>query len=463
MKLAVLVSAIALLGSVPACYRSNRSPFQDEQRCSIPSMQFLHDHGRPLVYLYSNSYMAPVQESLATGPYYLSGEDIFVFRALGVLLVALASGALFLHLASVYDRKMALAVAILVAVPNSVLVTNRLFSPGYPLGMLACVALLASLTSNTPRHYFLKGALAGFLHYIFPVMAPFLLLYFGVLCAFAADDAGFFGTRWKRSYLAGIALSLAALFPAVYFYLTRGSIATDPMRAASLVLGLGGLGLMVVLLVTSRIGVRRSGALALRIGTLVAGFVVVWSAHVYLFHKFDEPVLALRQVEMNAGSTYRLQSFPEWPRQALLSVDRMLPLAASPVVLGDLIVSYQTKVATSLPYLIIGLLVVFGMAAGSMNLLAFDWRNWRREIIRLLYPGAFLLSFVLLIPSWRLFSDYSVRYLIPTLPGLWILLIFGAERFLSRNALLALACLYAVVASGAWLFRGLLPGSIFSS
>jgi hypothetical protein len=443
--LGIAIGSVAALFSLLEYSRAISSADSDENHFSARSMQFMHDHGRPLVYLYSNAYMAPFQEILATAPYFYFQERILVLRALGAVFIGLSCALLFVHLNSIYGWRLALAVAVLVALPNGADQGMRLFLPGYPVGLLACVVLFASLTCNIPRHYLLKGMLAGGLHYIFPVLAPYVVIYMAVLCAFAADDAGLFAERWRLSYLAWVIEPCLMILPPIYFYFTTGSFPADVDLVALLVVGSVGLASAILFFVIRRIGLRRTRALSLRLGLLAAGFVVIAVSHVYLFHKFDEPFMTAHHVELNRGNVYRLEPYPAWPRQTFLAVSRILPIAASPIIHGSLIASDQTQIVSKLPYVPIGLLVAIGIIAGATNLCRSASHEWRDAMPRVLYPAAFLLTFLIMIPSRQLNVEYSVRYILPALPGMWLLLCFASERFVRSRSMLAIVFAYVAV------------------
>jgi hypothetical protein len=382
--------------------------------------------------------MAPLQESLAASLYYRSGENILSFREIGVLFVGLYSAALFFLLASTYSRHLAIAVAILTALPGAALVCMRGFLPGYPVGMLASVLLVSALRFDFPRHHLLKGILAGFLHYLFPVLAPFLIVYIGVTCALAADEAGFFSAAWNPG--PAFVMGFYSLFasPGVYFYLTRGRLPSD-WRLASALLAAIGLCASILFLFVYRVPPSRRAALAVRIAILVVGFLSIWSAHNFLFDRVDAPIMSARHVNLNAASTYRLQPWPVWPRQASITVERILPLAALPVVPRSLLASYQQEIVPSAGYLFIGTLIVVGIVLGCIQMFQSVRSNWRTAMPRIIYPLGFVLSVLLLIPSWRLNSDYCVRYLMPALPGLWVLVLTPMESFIGKKGIVALA------------------------
>jgi hypothetical protein len=65
-----------------------------------------------------------------------------------------------------------------------------------------------------------------------------------------------------------------------------------------------------------------------------------------------------------------------------------------------------------------------------------------------------LLALILMMPSWRLNSDYSVRYLIPTLPGLWVLICLGFERLAGPKSVIPIAMVLVALAVARDFFPG---------
>src|SRR5258708_35297577 len=137
-----------------------------------------------------------------------------------------------------------------------------------------------------------------------------------------------------------------------------------------------------------------------------------------------------RKVKMNTASTYYLRSYGVWPKMAWLTVTRILPIAASPIVANParLVATYDNgPVPSDLPLILEGFALLGIGAAGFTGLLQIKKWDWH-TLTKFFYPVATILIFVLMIPSWRVNSDYSVRYIIPMLPGLWVFVCLGVER-----------------------------------
>ncbi len=446
--IAILLGLFAFLLSLVPCFRGSDQPVGDERRFVVTSMTFLRENHRPPVYLYSNTYMAPIQESLAAPLYFMLGERILIWKLLGALFVGLASSCVFLHLRVIYDVRIALAATLLFAAPNRVVLNIRTLSPGYPLGLVLCVVLMVSLTRRSPHAPLLCGLLAGLLHYAFPVMAPYLIVYFVAS-----------GLYWSGAWVAARSASLpfsffvllvssaVALAPATYFYFTRGRFPRDEVRCVGLAVGI--LTLIGASVVLSRaIGLRRALFAAKKMGLLSAGFVLVWMTHNALYRTFDQPVLTARKVEMYAGSIYRLRSYGEWPKMAWLTLTRVLPIAASPIVADHehLIPTYDHQFAPlDLPLIFAGL-VVMGIGAVGVHALLRGVKWDLHTAPKLFYPAATILVIVLMMPSWQVNSDHSVRYIIPTLPGLWVLICLGVERLAGQKSVLPFAIMVTALA-----------------
>ena len=261
-----------------------------------------------------------------------------------------------------------------------------------------------------------------------------------------ADRLGFFSARWNVISLAAIAFGMVPLLPGVYFDLTRGALPRGA-RLVGMVIGFVWLCAGLLFLLVSRIGLNRTIQVGFGVAAWVIPFLCVTAAHTYVFHKVDEPVLTASHVDLNHGNQYRLQSIGSWPRQAFITVNRTLPMVVSPVFLRkDFGPDYDRPMAKSVPHLILGTMVLAAIIFGSWQLFRELKRDWRGEWPRMLYPAGFLLCFVLMVPSWRLNSDLCIRYIVSTLPGFWIVVIFGIQRFVKEKILIASVGLWAIVA-----------------
>ncbi len=451
--IAILLGLSAFLLSLAPCFRMIDEPVGDEQRFVVPSMTFLLAHHRPPVYLYSNTYMAPIQETLAAPVFFFFGERIRIWRILGALFVGLASGFVFLHLSTIYDAPIALATGLLFAAPNMAVLGLRVGLPGYPLGLIACVGLMASLTSRWPRTAFLSGLFAGLLHYVFPVVAPGLIVYVAVWVWYWLDASSPLRGRPLPPLLwALLVSSIVSMSPGTYFYLTRGALPGDHVRRLGLAVGM--LFLVGALVVISRsIGGRSAFFVARRLVSLGAGFGLIWMTHTQLYQALDKPILAAHHVEMNTASTYRLREYTEWPRMAELTVSRILPVATSPIGPEALNSAYSKPVPADVPLLLVGL-VVLAVGGVGLRVLCQSVKWDANSVSKLIYPAASLLALILMMPSWRLNSDYSVRYLIPTLPGLWVPICLGFERLAGPKSVIPIAMVLVALAVARDFFPG---------
>jgi hypothetical protein len=419
---AILLGIFAFLLSLVPGFRGSNQPVGDERRFVVPSITFLRENHRPPVYLYSNTYMAPIQETLVAPLYFWLGERILI--------------------------RIALAAALLFAAPNRAVLNIRTLSPGYPLGLLLCVVLMVSLTRRSPHAAFLRGLLAGLLHYAFPVLAPYLIVYFLASGFYwLADSGAERPVSLPFSFYVLLVSFAIALAPGTYFYFTRGYLPGDQVRCVGLAAGmlmLAGASVMI----SRAIGVPRALFVAKRMVLLSAGFMLVWTTHNAFYKTFDQPVMTAHKVEMYAGSIYRLRSYGEWPKMAWLTMARVLPIAASPIVADheDLIPFYdQGVVPANLPLMFAGLFVLAIGAAGLQKLLRSE--KWDPQTLpKLFYPAATVVLLVLMMPSWQVNSDHSVRYVIPTLPGLWVLVCLGVERLAGSRSVLPFAILVTALA-----------------
>ncbi len=421
----------------------------DEVKYSLPTvLRFLA--GDPVLYISGTNYGAPLEQAMAAGLFAVFGESAGAFRLPTVLLGSLAVGVFFLALRRIVGRGAALGLTLPLALANSCVARYTTFSHGCYSTLLLAVGLIQLATlrveeRRTLARWLVLGVAMGAGFYvlklaIFQSVASLAWLglrseYFQRLRARLAD------ARLRPRLRAGIstvALGLIALAPVLYRFLTRrATYAISPWEkwlviAAAFFCAAGA----VVLLPTLgaprfREGATVSAALALL--ALVPLPAEIW------FRKIELPRLAAQGIAPYVEAGYSLRHLHEWPHQARLLLEGVFP--ALLVGRWDEVRGFEESEREPLGW-------KSAIAAAVLAALALSgWRNFRTRPPRTQTPrppapatnpcegkwtralrsadfifiAPFLLTLAVLFPSWSLHSESSFRYLLPFLPGLFLL------------------------------------------
>ena len=402
----------------------------DEVKYSLPTVQRILA-GDPAFYISGTNYGAPLEEALASGLFAGFGESAGTFRLPTVLLGSLAVGVFFLALRRTAGNGAALGLTLPLALANSSVARYTTFSHGCYSTLLLAVGLIQLATlrveeRRTAARWLVLGLAIGAGLYvlklaIFQSFASLAWLwlrsdYFQRLRDRLAD------ARLRQRMLAGIftaAAGLLALSPVLYRFLTRrATYAIAPLEkwlviAAAFLCAAGAVILLPTLCAPRfREWTPVAGALALLM--LIPLPAELW------FRKVELPRLAARGIDPYAEASYSFKHLHEWPNQARLLIEGVFPA----LIIGrwNEVGGFSESEHESLGWrsaVIAALLAVLAFA---------DFRRWksgrRRPNLRsadFIFTVPFILTLAVLFPSWSLHSESSFRYLLPFLPGMFLI------------------------------------------
>ncbi|MEQ1948436.1 MAG: hypothetical protein ABL995_14690 [Bryobacteraceae bacterium] len=418
---AVLVGVLAVAFLQPLALNSV-TPTGDTERFVVSTINFVHEVGRPPVYLTGNAYMAPILEVVAAFTATNLENCMRTFAVLEVGFIGASAAMLFLNIEHLYGFAFAVACGVLYALPATGAAERR-FLPGYPFGLFLTSAYLAFAGRPTSRSPLFGGLWGGIVDYVYPVALPYVV----VLCA-AEIVRQLSETKdlwlWRR-VAAVLGTGLIAATPGAYYYLQRGSVDTPVFR-----------GLLVVAAVMVIVALWMALGLSTRPNTLPtmrwavefsSAFAIIHVMHRIAFRALDLPLLTTRGVPINRGNDYHFLSYPEWPYQLVRLMLRVVPVGTFPAVSTPLLAKYNTHSFDFDPVLYtLGLVSLSLIFVGSWKLFReCHAGGWQEKYV---YPVSSLVTLVVLFPSVQLYSDYSVRYLAPFLPGLWITMLYALRK-----------------------------------
>ncbi|MGV3531231.1 MAG: hypothetical protein ACO1QR_02600 [Chthoniobacteraceae bacterium] len=266
--------------------------------------------------------------------------------------------------------------------------------------------------------------------------------------------------RWEdsstRKRLAVCALlfagASAVAFPVLYRFLTR----RESFTASTLELVLAG---MAAVLVTAAAFVavpflRGASRRAWLHAAVCIGFMLAVPMPAALWYRHvEKPRLAATGAPEYDEAAYTWKHAHEWPTQARIVLEGMLPAF---LIGRETQLEHDPK--AKWPWTWEGALSVAFLAALGVGLRrkarVHGWRTTfgERDFV-LIAP--FFLTLAVMLPSWLLFSDYSFRYLLPFLPGLYLFAYRCLELPIQRHrhaavVLLAIYLLYC--GADAWRF-----------
>jgi hypothetical protein len=458
--LAALLVGFSLLLRL-ACLTRLEGWHVDEWQYALPTAQRLAA-GELLVYIHSTNYGAPIHEAVAAVFFRIFGESLLALRLPNVLFSSLSVGVSFLLLRRIAPERVAFGIGLLLAAASSaVMHYGTAAHPVYAVFSGEIVALQA-LTwwldqRRTLTRWLLFGLAAGFATYslqlaVFQTAVSLLWLYL------RSDHAQRLFVRIReesrprrRLFLAlafsGTAALLAA--PLLYVFLTRRA---DFILTRGHAIGWG----MVALLALVAFGFATAFLRAPTrhwIALIGSGllFVAVTQAPLLYYRTVELPRLLAAQTEVLPQKSYTLKHAHEWPRQLQLYLDGVFPA----LFLGQYN-TLRTEPPSGPPHwprAIFSLLLLGVLTSGAMLRVRSGWRPQLSSPAFVVIAPFFIVSAVL-FPSWALFFDMAYRYLIPFLPGFYLLAWHCLKPWLSPRprttiALLTLTVAYSIADS--WL------------
>jgi hypothetical protein len=158
------------------------------------------------------------------------------------------------------------------------------------------------------------------------------------------------------------------------------------------------------------------------------------------FRRVELPRMAALGIEPYAEASYSFKHLHAWPNQARLMIEGVLPA----VIIGrwDEVGGYEESGRESLGWksaIIAALFAVLALAGFPR------WRTGRRRpdlhSADFIFIVPFLLTLVVLFPSWSLHSESSFRYLLPFLPGMFLIAYRCLEDHITAHPRIAAALL----------------------
>ena len=400
----------------------------DEVKYSLPTVKRMLA-GEPLLYISGTNYGAPIEQAIAAALFRIFGESTPAFRASTVLLASLATGVFFLALRRTAGVATAAGIALLLALANSSVTRYTTFSHGCYATLLLVVAgiQLATLWTDEKRtaaRWLILGALMGTGIYVLKLAVFQSLVSLAWLWLrseyFARLRERLHEAHLRQRMLAGICTAAAGLLvfaPVLYHWLTRrATYAISPLEkwlviAAAFLCAAGAATAMPTLCVPR----RNEWVPAVCCGALLV--LIPLPAELW-FRKVELPRLTAQGIEPYAEASYSFKHLHAWPNQARLIIEGVFPA----LLIGrwDEVRGYEEHETPGWKS---------AVAAAVLAALAFAslrcWRagKWRPDLrsADTLFIAPFFLTLAVLFPSWSLHSESSFRYLLPFLPGFYLL------------------------------------------
>jgi hypothetical protein len=330
--------------------------------------------------------------------------------------------------------------------------------PVYAFLALVFLALQAAAwrldRSRTVGAWIAWSILAGFSMYVLKIAAvPIVvaLLWLGLRSQGfrqwrreLALDANLQRTWWRISIWCG--LTALVIAPVLYRALTRRATYEPRTYELCLMLLAGAMSAIAValIIVRGRVPWRRIWP----IGAVILATVLFTVPPAIYFRRVEAPRLAAEGIKQWPEKQYHLKHAHEWPLQARLFLDRIIPalvIGRSNQLEGEpperVPLTWKAALSTAL----LGLLTVGGV------------RHMRRSgIARMFYSRAFVmiappvLFAAVMFPSWVLHSDTCFRYAVPFMAGIALLVWKCIEPFARNHSRIVMTTLVAYVAYCAW-------------
>ncbi len=438
-----LLLAVSTTGEALYYSSLKPEPTADELKCSVSTVNFIVVNRRPLLFQYSSSYMAPLLETLAVPLSELThSTPLAAIRLTGAVFLGLSTLLLFEMLALEFSLGLSAAVGIAYGLATPWLYSSKLQAPGYPAGLLCCFAFLFVLAKFQPGSFRL-GVLAGVLYYIFPVSVGFVFAAF--LSRFEPDKVFRSVSRLKAVLssrrLGGLlclsALAATVLLDALIAYRDLTGRVSGQMAGlaltASVAIGLASCSALLFMAHRIRpLDLRSGRRMVVPPLSFILGFALIEIPVRAVFRFIEMPYFSSRGVRLWSGNDYALKQWRAWPEQLSAFVDRIIPQGILPINPRAWTPLYEhaTQLGATAA---LGIVSILAVAAGVWRLVWLNIARPGREVDAdrvpvhsyLGRPGGMLLASlivmsIVLIPSWRLFGDPSVRYLVPYFPALYL-------------------------------------------
>jgi hypothetical protein len=439
-RLALLLFLGALAWRLPYTF-TVQTFFVDEREFQQPTIaQILR--GEFPIYLYSNAYMAPVQEWMSAGLISLWGQSLATLRLPCVLFGCLAIVLSFRNLQAIIPTAAAVAICLLLVCTNSYSGLYSTFGvPSYAIAMLLTAAIQWSAVALDKRRtigsWIAFGALGGLSAYVFKIVA----IQFGVALiwlllrsdawkqfVFSVRDSPHFWNRLKLIMLA-LGVGILAVAPAMYRYLTRpDSYRPGVVDGAGLLFAVP---LGIAALWLSRPLMRAKREEWARIGGCVLIAAIIYLPPDLYFKFRIKPALLSGGMTLWEGSRYSWKHAHEWPLQISLFLERVIPtllIGRMDELPSGFITSVDLGWRSALSTGLIGTLMF-----GAIR----RWRagarpSWSAPEWLLITP--YFIIVALMLPSWKLNNDWCGRYLLVFQAGLWLAVYLLFQASIHRHS-----------------------------
>lgn len=400
----------------------------DEVKYSLPTVKRLLA-GDPVLYISGTNYGAPLEQAFAAALFAGFGESAGAFRLPTVLLGSLAVGVFFLALRRTVGNGAALGITLPLALANSSIARYTTFSHGGYSTLLLAVGLIQIATlrvdeKRTAARWVVLGIAMGAGLYalklaIFQSFGSLAWLwlrseYFARLRERLAD------ARLRQRMRAGIftaALGLLSLAPVLYRFLTRRATHAISPWEKWLVIAAAFLctaGAVIVLPTLCAPHFRECAPVAAALALLV---LIPMPADLW-FRKIESPRLAAQGIEPYAEASYSLKHLHEWPNQARLMIEGVFP--ALLVGRWDEVRGFEARESLGWKSAVTAAVLAAFAFAGFRRSRTGKWRHDLRSA-DFIFIVPFLLTLAVLFPSWSLHSESSFRYLLPFVPGMFLI------------------------------------------
>lgn len=412
--------------------------FLDETAFAHPTIEQILDGGFP-IYLYSNAYMAPVQEWMAAGFINAWGASLAALRLPCVLCGCLAIALIFFNLTRIVRTGVALTLVIPLICSNSFTGIYTTFGiPSYAVAML-CAALIQWAAPVVERRrtwlaWAAFGVLGGLSTYVFKIIA----IQFGVALVWLlmrsrawqeTVDALQDSTRRRLKKAGAIAgIGLLAVAAVAYRYLTR----VETYQRSTLDMAVLGFGVLALLLAVwlSRGEWRGRASEWGRVAVcvlLAAATYLPWEIY---FRVYEKPRIAAAGIKLWEGSRYMLKHAHEWPFQVQLFLERVFATFLTGRV-HELGGGYATSVSLGWRAALSGGFFAILLGAAGWRFARGERPDWKSP--RWLFIAPCFAVIAIMLPAWQLNNDWCGRYLIPFQVGLWLAVYWVFQPWLDRR------------------------------
>lgn len=447
----LLLAALAFAWRMP--YAATAPIVQvDEVKYALPTVKRLLA-GDTLLYISGTNYGVPLEQGIAAVLFRIFGESAAAFRASTVLLGSLAVGVFFLALRRTVGNGAAFGITLPLALANSSIARYTTFSHGCYSTLLLVVGLIQIATmrveeKRTVARWLVLGALMGAGLYalklaIFQAFASLVWLWLRSDHFQRLRDR-FSDARLRQRMIVGmltIGAGMLSLTPVLYRFLTRRATYEISPWEKWLVIAAAFFCVAGAVIILPTLGMPRlrewtpvAGALALLV--LIPMPAALW------FRKVELPRLAAQGIEPYAEASYSFKHLHEWPNQARLVVEGVLPA----LIVGRWNEVRGFEESETLGWrsaVTAALLAVLALADFCRRRMGRRRPDLRSADFLFILP--FILTLAVLFPSWSLHSESSFRYLLPFLPGMFLIAYRVLENHIAAHPRItvALLALYA--------------------